>query len=135
MVCNKNTLQKNARCPDSTKFVLNNRMITNLDEIANEFNIYFTSINIGRLLNDQIQAVTSSKDYLLQHNKTETTFNFVSVIEVYIYNVINKLINKSSYGYDTISNNHTKYARNVLTKPLTLLINQCIRTCISPRLT
>ena len=69
----KNTLQKNARCPDSTKFVLNNRMITNLDEIAIEFNIYF--INIGRLLNDEIQAVTSSNDYLLQHNKTETTFN------------------------------------------------------------
>ena len=125
-----NTLQKNARCPDSTKFVLNNRMITNLDEIANEFNIYF--INIGRLLNDQMQAVTSSNDYLLQHNKTETTFNFVSVNEVYIDNVINKLKNKSSYGYDTISNKHIKYARNVLTKPLTLLINQCIHTGIYP---
>ena len=70
----KNTLQKNARCPDSTEFVLNNRMITNLDEIANEFNKYF--VNIGQSLNDQIQAVTTSNDYLLQHNKTETTFNF-----------------------------------------------------------
>ena len=59
-------------------------MITNLDEIGNEFNIYF--INIGRSLNDQIQAVTSSNDYLLQHNKTETTFKFVSVNEVYIDN-------------------------------------------------
>ena len=85
----KYTLQKNARCPDSTKFVLNNRMITNLDEIANEFNKYF--VNIGQSLNDQIQAVTTSNDYLLQHNKTETTFNFVSVNEVYIDNVINKL--------------------------------------------
>ena len=52
----KNTLQKNARCPDSTKFILNNRMITNLDEIANEFNIYF--INIGRLLKGTDQAGT-----------------------------------------------------------------------------
>ena len=64
-------------------------MITNLDEIANEFNKYF--INIGRSLNDQIQAVTFSNDYLLQYNKTETTFNFVFVNEVYIDNVINKL--------------------------------------------
>ena len=56
----KNTLQKNARCPDSTIFVLNNRMITNLDEITNEFNKYF--LNIGRSLNDQIQAVTTSND-------------------------------------------------------------------------
>ena len=31
----KNALQKNVRCPDSTKFVLNNRLITNLDDIAN----------------------------------------------------------------------------------------------------
>ena len=55
----KSTLQKNARCPDSTKFVLANHMITNLDEIANEFHTYF--VNIGRSLNDQIQAVTTSK--------------------------------------------------------------------------
>ena len=34
---------------------------------------------------------------------------------------------KSSYGYDTISNKHIEYARNVLIRPLTLLINQCIR--------
>ena len=53
--------------------------------------------------------------------------------EVYIDNVINKLKNKSSYGYDTISKKHIKYARNVLTRPLTLLINQCIHTGIYPK--
>ena len=122
----KHTLQKNVRCPDSTNFVLNNRMITNLDEIANEFNKYF--VNIGRSLNDLTQAVTTSDNYLLQHNKPETTFNFVSVNEVYIDNVIYKLKNKSSYGYDSISNNHIKYARNILSRQLALLINQCIHT-------
>ena len=127
----KHTLQKNVRCPDSTNFVLNNRMITNLDEIANEFNKYF--VNIGRSRNDRIQAATTSADYLLQHNKPETTFNFVSVNEVYIDNVVNKLKNKSSYGYDTISNKYIKYARNVLTRPLTLLIIQCIHTGIYPK--
>ena len=126
----KNTLQKNVRCPDSTKFVLNNHIITNLDEIANEFNKYF--VNIGKSLSDQIQSVTTSEDYLLEHNKPDTTFNFVSVNEVYIDNVINKLKNTSSYGYDNISNKHIKYARNILTKPLTLLINQCLHTGIYP---
>ena len=43
------------------------------------------------MYSDRIQAVTTSDDYLLQHNKPETTFNFVSVNEVYIDNVINKL--------------------------------------------
>ena len=62
-------------------------MITNLDEIANKFNKYF--INIERSLNNnQIQTITSSNDYLLQHNKNEITFHFVSVNEVYIDNII-----------------------------------------------
>ena len=54
------------------------------------------------------------------------TFSFVRVNEVYIDNVINKLKNKSSCGYDNIFNKHIKYAKNVLTKPLTLLVNQCL---------
>ena len=56
------------------------------------------------------------------------TFNFVRVNEVYIDNVINRLKNKSSSGYDNISNKHIKYAKNVLTNPLTLLVNQCLHT-------
>ena len=59
-------------------------------------------------------------------------FNFVQVNEVYIDNVINKLKNKSSCGYDNISNKHIKYARSVLIKPLTLLINQCLHTGVYP---
>ena len=51
---------------------------------------------------------------------------------VYIDNVINKLKNISSYRYDTLFNKHLQYARNVLTRPLTLLINQCIHTGIYP---
>ena len=112
------------------EFVLNNHIITNLDEIANEFNKYV--VNIGKSLSDQIQSVTTSEDYLLEHNKPDTIFNFVSVNEVYIDNVINKLKNTSSYGYDNISNKHIKYARNILIKPLTLLINQCLHTGIYP---
>ena len=47
-------------------------------------------------------------------------------------NVNNKLKNTSSYCYDNISNKHIKYARNILTKPLSLLINQCLHTGIYP---
>ena len=59
-------------------------------------------------------------------------FNFVQVNEVYIDNLINKLKNKSSCGYDNISNKHIKYAKSVLIKPLTLLINQCLHTGVYP---
>ena len=60
------------------------------------------------------------------------TFNFIPANEVYIDNVINNLKNKSSSGYDNISNKHIKYAENVLNKPLTLLVNQCLHTKIYP---
>ena len=125
-----NTLCRKMFSVQTTNFVLNNRMITNLDKIATELNKYF--VNIGRSFNDQIQAVQTSDDYLLQHNQPETTFNFASVNKMYIDDVINKSKNKSSYGYYTISNKHIKYSRNVLARPLTLLRNQCIHigTCI-----
>ena len=106
MVCDKKDFAKNVRCPASMEFLLNNHIITNLDEIAYEFNEYF--VNIGKSLSDQIQSVTTSEDYMLEHNKPDTMFNFVSVNEVYIDNVINTLKNTLSYGYDNISNKHIK---------------------------
>ena len=97
----KDTLQKKHHCKTTDKFVLNNHVVTDFDEIANNFNIYF--INIDKSLSDQMQSVASSQDYLLQHKKPNMTFNFILVSEVYIDNVINKLKNKSSCGYDNIS--------------------------------
>ena len=47
-----------------------------------------------------------------------------------IANVITKLKNKSSYGHDNISNKLIKSAKNVLIKPLTLIVNQCLHTGI-----
>ena len=43
-----------------------------------------------------------------------------------------KLKNKSSYGYDNISNKLIKSCKNVLIKPLTLILNQCLHTGIYP---
>ena len=126
----KDTLQRKRQCKPTEKFSLNNRIITDLDDIANAFNAYFVSI--GRSLSDQIHSEASSQDYLLEHNKPNVNFNFIPVNEIYIDNIINKLKNKSSCGYDNFSNKHIKYARNVLTKPLTLLINQCLQTGIYP---
>ena len=89
-------------------------------------------MSIGRSLSDQIHSEASSQDYLLEHNKPNVNFNFIPVNETYIDNIINKFKNKSSCGYDNFSNKHNKYAQNVLTKPLTLLINQCLQTGIYP---
>ena len=110
----------------SNKFILNNVTITDPDEIANEFNRYF--INIGRSLSDQIQKTHSSQDYLPQHNKPTSNFSFNPVNE----ECIAKLKNKSSFGYDSISNKLIKSAGHVLVKPLIVIVNQSLHTGFYP---
>ena len=124
----KDTLQNKAREELPYKY-LNDRTLTNMDEIANEFNKYF--INIGRILSEQITSGHSSDEYL--NDKTELVFNFTPVTEDYIANVISNLKNKSSYGYDNISNKLIKLAKGVLTQPLTLISNQILRNGIFPK--
>ena len=122
----KDTLQKKLHSVPSNKFILNNVTITDPDEIANEFNKYF--INIGRSLADQIQSIHSSQDYLPQYNKPTSNFSFNPVNEECIAKFIVKLKNKSSFGYDSISNKLIKSAGLVLVKPLTVIVNQSLHT-------
>ena len=104
----KDTLPKKLHSAPSNKFILYNVTITDPDEIANEFNKYF--IDIGRTLSDQIESIHSSQDYLPQHNKPTSNLSFNSVNEECIAKFIVQLKNKSSYGYDSISNKLIKSA-------------------------
>ena len=63
----KDTLQRIKQSRTTAQFILNNRIITDLDEIANEFNAYF--VGIGQLLSEQIHSDSSSQEYLIQRNK------------------------------------------------------------------
>ena len=49
-----------------------------------------------------------------------------------ILKIINKMDNKSSSGYDELSNKIIKTIKNVISKPLTLIINQMITSGIFP---
>ena len=55
-------------------------------------------------------------------------FNFTEVSEESIDSIIKNMKSKSSTGYDNISNKFIKNAKDVLIKPLRLLINQIIHT-------
>ena len=46
--------------------------------------------------------------------------------------VHSKVENKSSYGYDSISNKLIKSASHVLVRPLTLIVNQSLHTRVYP---
>ena len=106
----------------------NNSIISDSETIANKFNEYF--VNIGRTLSEQIRPTHSYNEYLNDHVNTRLTFN--SITEDHILNIINKLKNKASYGHDNISNKLLKRAKEVLLKPLTILINQMLTTSKFP---
>ena len=103
-------------------------MISNPMTIANKFNEYFAYI--GSTLVDKIPAAPHFNNYL--NNPVETKFSFQTITENKVLNIINKLKNKISYGYDSIFNVMLKRAHALLNRPLTLLINQTLSTGIFP---
>ena len=58
--------------------------------------------------------------------------NFTDVNDEIILNIINKLPNKNSCGYDNLSTKIIKTLKDSLIKPLTLIINQILNTGVFP---
>ena len=58
--------------------------------------------------------------------------NFTDVNDDIILNIINKLSNKNSCGYDNLSTKIIKAFIDSLIKPLTLIINQIFNTGVFP---
>ena len=69
-------------------------MLTDADEIANEFNNYF--VNIGRLLSEQITSPHTSKEYL--GDRPNVSFKFSPVSEDRISNITKHLLLFASIG-------------------------------------
>ena len=57
---------------------------------------------------------------------------FEPVEEHYIIKIIDKLKNKKSSGIDGISNSLIKLSKYVPVKPLAIMVNQMLNTCIFP---
>ena len=113
---------------DTSEFIINNKTITNPAEVANESNKYFVSI--GQTLSRNVQSNRSYDEYLVENTNCQLIFNPVN--EEMVAKIINQLKNKSSYGHDGISNILIKQSQQCLTKSLTLIINQCLRSGCFP---
>ena len=132
----KNNLKKalKKRCNTGkfhTEFIINNKSITDHQEIANQFNIFFS--NIGSNLSASIELDDNTlafTDYL--DDPTEHRFNFSKVTENEIVVIINNLKSKNSSGKDGIFNKLLKSIKEEISKPLTIIINQCLETGIFP---
>ena len=112
-------------------FIVDREVLTDKHVIANRLNTFFT--NIGPKLASQIvtDGNSSYEDFLI--NPTLHEFNFNQIGEEDVVNVIDKLPSKTSSGVDGISTNLLKDIKyKIISKPLTLIINQCLETGIFP---
>ena len=114
-----------------SEFIVNNRSIADQKEIADQFNIFFS--NIGSTLSDSIEIADSTLDFTdYLNNPTEHHFNFNTITESETLSIINKLKNKNSSGKDEISNKLLKSIKDEIAKPLTIIINQSLKTGVFP---
>ena len=114
-------------------FFHNNRELTIPIDIVNAFNSYFVAIgrNIAAALDSDHNKDQTYSTYLNTQHRSEWQFKCVSKFEIIM--AINNLENKSSTGCDGISNKLLKYIKDVITKSLTLIINEMIVTGIYPK--
>lgn len=116
-----------------TSITHDNTTVTDPTEIANVFNNYF--INIGVKLASAIDNnndYSTYKQYLIRPAGSNCTMEKVTETDVIAH--INKMKNKSSSGYDGISNKMLKYVKNEISKVLALVINQMLETGIFPKI-
>ena len=109
-------------------FSHNGKTLEDPSEIANAFNEYF--ISIGPSLANQMDKNNNFRKYL--RNPSESRLHFEPITEHKTMRIIENLKNKTSTGIDGLSNQLIKMAKNVLVKPLTIIINQMIVTGIFP---
>jgi len=104
--------------------------ITDKQEIANKFNMFFT--NVGPNLANDIKCPEnkSFKDYL--NKKYIKQFKFIEIDKENLTKIIKEMKSKTSCGVDGISMKLLKSVEYILIEPLVAIINQTLITGIFP---
>ena len=111
-------------------FEINGVKIMDKIEIANKFNQYFTNIGPDLANNVSHSSEKEVDDFLLHKPKCELKFNQID--ENHKNKIIQNLPNKSSCDFDDISPKLIKFLKPILTKPITVIINQMLNTGFFP---
>ena len=126
----KNIMGSSEEKETSKEFVIDNIPCSDPQIIADEFNRFFTDVG-PTLASNIIQPNNLSYSNFLKYNIT-SNFDFQTVSDKCVLETIDNLKCKTSYGVDKISNNLLKEIKNIIAKPLTKIINQCIDTGMFP---
>ena len=127
------TLCRNKKhCDVPSRFFHDGKELSEPKAIANAFNVYFA--NIGKNLAATIEQDNNADFNHMQYlgTPTKTSFNFHCITEIETMKAIDTLENKSSSGHDGISNKIVKLLKNEISKLLTVIINQMLKTGIFP---
>ena len=111
-------------------FNLNGQIITGKHNIANKFNEYFTKI--GPTLAANIKTYPNKTHHAFLTAPTENRLHFKQINEADVIKLLQQLPSKTSCGKDGMSTNLIKSIQDEISKPLTLIINQCLRNGIFP---
>ena len=122
--------RKNAKSDFPTHLVVDGKIVSDDQDIAEAFNNFFT--NIGPTLSNAIEVPPnkSYKDFL--KDKIYATFHFETVTIDEVKKIISKLKPKGSSGQDGISSALLKEINLTTANIITLIINQSISTGIFP---
>ena len=124
------TLSRNKKtCDLPPTFFHNGRTLSNTNEIANTFNLYFANIGVNLASEIETQLDNNIIDFSqYMDTPASTQLKFKCITETETLKAIDNLENKNSSGHDGISNKLLKLTKNILSKPLTLRISQMIAT-------
>ena len=133
VTCSCHELSKNKNTHSQSSLVINvsGKDIFNLNERADHFNTFF--INIGSNLASKIKTKDKEdfRSYLTFNNKGGN-FKFKRVSEKDVNHIILNLKPKTTTGYDNLSPKLIKSISHIISKPITLLINQSFKSGIFP---
>lgn len=117
--------------PDT--FQIDGKSTSDRTTIVNAFNNFF--IGIGEKLALKMDSTNLDIDFMsFLTNKPSCRFEFEVVNEEFISKCIDNLKSKNSSGYDHISSKLLKASKNSLSEPLTVIINQSLKSGIFPDL-
>jgi hypothetical protein len=120
---------QNIKTHAKSEFTVNNRTITNDQEIADAFNNYF--VNIGPKLVSQMPQSTANANTFLNHAHAYPSAFFTPATSDEVHNII-KQLKSASPGYDNITLSILKHIWPVISTALTHLINLSLQTGIVP---
>ena len=112
------------KIPAIPPLLINNQLITNFHEKANNFNQY---------ISNQCSVIdNSSKLPMYKAPYTTSLLSFVDIKELDISNILKSLDANKAHGHDDISVRMLKLSQKSILKPLKLIFENCLRTRLFP---